>query len=282
MLPSAVSSNGGSGNGRDRVRGQGLSSSVPETPRSSSARSGEVDGGCERADHVAMAEYAMVTAAVALLAATLVGIETPSSAKNLEIKPYAIAGLSNIDFISSTSGDGFSSVVVSFTDKADDSKMASDVERRVSNITSKFPSGVRTPTVQKIDLSAVPVMQLAVVDDVLTTQELSTVVDDTLLPAIEQISELLSELQQSRLQINDIINGKLTDPRTGRSIWQLTEDEARPWIASLYDTIDKTTGAQVPMDPAAAVLHYAQEIFEGLKAYKNADGSVTLFRPLEN
>jgi len=38
----------------------------------------------------------------------------------------------------------------------------------------------------------------------------------------------------------------------------------------------------IPMDPAAAVLHYAQEIFEGLKAYKNADGSVTLFRPLEN
>jgi branched-chain amino acid aminotransferase len=38
----------------------------------------------------------------------------------------------------------------------------------------------------------------------------------------------------------------------------------------------------IPMDPAAAVLHYAQEIFEGLKAYKNADGTVTLFRPLEN
>ena len=38
----------------------------------------------------------------------------------------------------------------------------------------------------------------------------------------------------------------------------------------------------ISMDPAAAVLHYAQEIFEGLKAYKNADGSVTLFRPLEN
>jgi len=33
------------------------------------------------------------------------------------------------------------------------------------------------------------------------------------------------------------------------------------------------------LDPAAAVLHYAQEIFEGLKAYKHADGSVWLFRP---
>jgi len=37
----------------------------------------------------------------------------------------------------------------------------------------------------------------------------------------------------------------------------------------------------ISMDPAAAVLHYAQEIFEGLKAYKTADGA-TLFRPREN
>ena len=40
--------------------------------------------------------------------------------------------------------------------------------------------------------------------------------------------------------------------------------------------------APIPMDPAAAVLHYAQEIFEGLKAYRTADGGATLFRPLEN
>jgi len=33
------------------------------------------------------------------------------------------------------------------------------------------------------------------------------------------------------------------------------------------------------LDPAASVLHYAQEIFEGLKAYKQVDGSVAFFRP---
>jgi len=38
----------------------------------------------------------------------------------------------------------------------------------------------------------------------------------------------------------------------------------------------------IPMDPAGAVFHYAQEIFEGLKAYRHADGSVWLFRPLSN
>ncbi|WP_174297386.1 branched-chain amino acid aminotransferase [Sphingomonas bacterium] len=36
--------------------------------------------------------------------------------------------------------------------------------------------------------------------------------------------------------------------------------------------------APLTMDPASAVLHYAQEIFEGLKAYRLADGGVALFR----
>lgn len=36
------------------------------------------------------------------------------------------------------------------------------------------------------------------------------------------------------------------------------------------------------VDPATSVLHYGQEIFEGLKAYAHADGSVWLFRPEAN
>lgn len=36
------------------------------------------------------------------------------------------------------------------------------------------------------------------------------------------------------------------------------------------------------LDPAASVLHYAQEVFEGLKAYRWADGSIRLFRPQAN
>jgi branched-chain amino acid aminotransferase len=34
--------------------------------------------------------------------------------------------------------------------------------------------------------------------------------------------------------------------------------------------------------PASTVLHYGSEIFEGLKAYRRADGKVQLFRPIEN
>jgi branched-chain amino acid aminotransferase len=38
----------------------------------------------------------------------------------------------------------------------------------------------------------------------------------------------------------------------------------------------------ITLDPAAAVLHYGQQIFEGLKAYNLSDGSIALFRPEQN
>ncbi len=38
----------------------------------------------------------------------------------------------------------------------------------------------------------------------------------------------------------------------------------------------------ISLHPASTVLHYGEEIFEGLKAYRRADGGVQLFRPMEN
>ena len=40
--------------------------------------------------------------------------------------------------------------------------------------------------------------------------------------------------------------------------------------------------APLVLDPAALVFHYAQECFEGMKAYRRADGGVQLFRPEKN
>ena len=38
----------------------------------------------------------------------------------------------------------------------------------------------------------------------------------------------------------------------------------------------------LPLEPSAMVFHYAQEVFEGMKAYRTPDGGVQLFRPMEN
>ncbi len=40
--------------------------------------------------------------------------------------------------------------------------------------------------------------------------------------------------------------------------------------------------APIPVHPASTVLHYGAEIFEGMKAYRAQDGSIRLFRPMEN
>ncbi|APE28285.1 branched-chain amino acid aminotransferase [Aurantiacibacter gangjinensis] len=54
-------------------------------------------------------------------------------------------------------------------------------------------------------------------------------------------------------------------------------DEGKGWHSA-------TLGPRQPiaLDPAASVLHYAQEIFEGMKAYRLEDGSMALFRPEQN
>ncbi|KJD35968.1 branched-chain amino acid aminotransferase [Tamlana sedimentorum] len=40
--------------------------------------------------------------------------------------------------------------------------------------------------------------------------------------------------------------------------------------------------APISLDPASKIFHYGQSVFEGMKAYKDADGNVLLFRPLDN
>lgn len=73
----------------------------------------------------------------------------------------------------------------------------------------------------------------------------------------------------------------LTDPKFGQNF---TDHMARAvWTPDGgWGDAAVVPFAPIPMHPAAAVLHYAQEIFEGLKAYRHPDGSVWTFRPEAN
>jgi branched-chain amino acid aminotransferase len=74
---------------------------------------------------------------------------------------------------------------------------------------------------------------------------------------------------------------RLVDPGFGRVFTDhmaiVRYDQANGWHGARIEA-----RANFPLDPATAVLHYAQEIFEGLKAYKRDDGGVNLFRPDAN
>src|ERR1700712_746492 len=93
------------------------------------------------------------------------------------------------------------------------------------------------------------------------------------------------------------LNITLTPAASPRSDAELAEILANPGFGTHFTdhmlTVEWTPeqgwhdariGAYGPltMDPASAVLHYAQEIFEGMKAYRHDDGSIWTFRPGEN
>src|SRR6202035_3883753 len=74
---------------------------------------------------------------------------------------------------------------------------------------------------------------------------------------------------------------KLVDPGFGRIFTDhmavVRYNQAEGWYGARVEP-----RVNFSLDPASAVLHYAQEIFEGLKAYKRDDGGVNLFRPDAN
>ncbi len=71
---------------------------------------------------------------------------------------------------------------------------------------------------------------------------------------------------------------RIADPGFGKTFTDhmvmIRYREGKGW----YDA-RVTAHAPLTLDPAAAVFHYAQEIFEGLKAYRLDDGSLAMFRP---
>lgn len=55
--------------------------------------------------------------------------------------------------------------------------------------------------------------------------------------------------------------------------WQQTAGWSNPLIQPYQPLV---------LDPSATIFHYAPSLFEGMKAYKGADGRIRLFRPDKN
>lgn len=82
----------------------------------------------------------------------------------------------------------------------------------------------------------------------------------------------VSEAQRQEILKNPGFGKKFTD-----HMLLIRYSEDKGW----HDACIKPYG-NISLDPALCVFHYAQEIFEGLKAYKAKDGRILLFRPEAN
>src|ERR1700716_348653 len=88
----------------------------------------------------------------------------PATIETQITKPIedAVAGLANIDTITSSSDEGVSSVVVQFTTAANENLVPVDVERVVNAIRSQLPAEANAPTIVKPEVSLIPVITLGV------------------------------------------------------------------------------------------------------------------------
>lgn len=98
---------------------------------------------------------------------------------------------------------------------------------------------------------------------------------------MEQPLPALIRLDHPAPASDEARNGLIADPGFGRVF---TDHMVTIRYSDDLGWHSATLGPRGPLslDPATAVLHYAQEIFEGLKAYRLTDGSMALFRPDAN
>jgi len=80
------------------------------------------------------------------------------------------------------------------------------------------------------------------------------------------------EAQRGRCPEQYVFGGSFTD-----HMFTQVYDAGQGWHSAQIRPYENLS-----LSPAAAVLHYGQEIFEGLKAYRRKDGGINLFRPDAN
>jgi len=100
----------------------------------------------------------------------------------------AVAGLNDIDILTSTSAEGLSTVVIQFTERANPDLIGTDVERRVNQIAARLPADVDRPTVTKIDFDQAPAIVLGITGPTLAPEELYRIADELVRPELERLN----------------------------------------------------------------------------------------------
>lgn len=99
----------------------------------------------------------------------------------------AVNSLSGIKMLRSVSLESVTQVFVQFELDVDLNTAAQDVRDRVAAIQGDLPDGAEAPTVEKLDLGAAPIMQLAVYGSA-DQETLSEYVDDIVKPGLERLA----------------------------------------------------------------------------------------------
>lgn len=96
----------------------------------------------------------------------------------------AVAGLDNIDQISSTIKEGSSRTIIEFELGTDANQATNDVRNAIAKIRPDLPADINEPVVNRLEFAGGPIMTYAVASPQLSVVEISNLVDQTIIPEL--------------------------------------------------------------------------------------------------
>lgn len=102
----------------------------------------------------------------------------------------AVAGLSGLDTLQSTSSENMAMLVIRFTNDTDMDQAMTDLRDKVAPVKSQLPDDASDPTVMSIDIDSMPVVQVALRGNDLAS--LQSIAEDEIQPALERLDGVAS------------------------------------------------------------------------------------------
>lgn len=144
---------------------------------------------------------------------------SPSELETQVTKPVedAVAGLGDIDRLTSTVNDSVSNTRIEFELGTDSDRATNDVRNAIAQIRQELPADIEEPVVQRVEFAGGAIMTYAVTSDKRSVEELSNLVDDKIAKDLLSVSgvaqvertggldrEILVELNPTRLKALNI------------------------------------------------------------------------------
>ena len=102
----------------------------------------------------------------------------------------AVAGLSGLDTLQSTSSENMAMLVIRFTNDTDMDQAMTDLRDKVAQVKSQLPDDASDPTVMSIDIDSMPVVSVALRGNDLAS--LQSIAEDEIQPALERLDGVAS------------------------------------------------------------------------------------------
>ncbi|MGO4370633.1 efflux RND transporter permease subunit [Paenibacillus sp. 2TAB19] len=132
--------------------------------------------------------------------------------------------LEGVDVVSSTSYENASSVVIQYTFDTDMDKAESEVKSLLADL--NLPEGAQDPQVSRLSLNAFPVVSLSLSDEKLSLEQLTKLVQSSILPELQGIEGVAS----TQISGQNVMEGELAFKPAAIAQYGLTEDMIKGMI----------------------------------------------------